>query len=142
MLRRSLFLGSLALALVPGATFMAARAASDDPAGVSVEDIRKAIVSSTGYDDAAVELMANKVQLVVTLVNSKLGEGSAAQRENEAGRIVALIQRKTSGDPQFKEIQAIHVDYVSREANGTRSRVVDRIDFIRDPAGGFRHHIT
>jgi hypothetical protein len=55
---------------------------------------------------------------------------------------VATIARTIAEKPEFKGIQAIHIDYVKREAGSGHTQTVDGIDFRRDPDGIFRHHIT
>jgi hypothetical protein len=103
---------------------------------------QQAILTATGYNPAAVELTATKVQFIVTLVNSKLVNEPASGRESEASRITAAIAGIIAEMPEFKGIQAIHVEYVSREPHGSVSRIIDGIDFRKDPQGNFQHHIT
>ena len=90
---------------------------------MSLNAVKSAVLAATGYDGKAVELTATKVQFVLTIVNSKLNGSPAAERENEATRIASKIASIIADKPEFKGIQAIHVDYVKREADsGTRRR--------------------
>ena len=77
------------------------------------------MLAATGYDGGAVELTATNVQLVVTIVNSKLNGSPAAERENEATRIAS-------------KIASIIAD----------KQRIDGIDFRKDPQGNFQHHST
>jgi hypothetical protein len=108
----------------------------------SLKKVRDAVLTATGYDGKAVELTATKVQFVITLVNSKLVGRPTVERENEAGRIASAIASKIADMPEFKGIQAIHIDYVKREPGSSRSQVIDGIDFRKDPQGDFQRHIT
>jgi hypothetical protein len=109
---------------------------------MSLDAVKSAVLAATGYDGGAVELTATNVQLVVTIVNSKLNGSPAAERENEATRIASKIASIIADKPEFKGIQGIHVDYVKREADGGHTQRIDGIDFRKDPQGNFQHHIT
>jgi hypothetical protein len=140
MLRPVLFVGGLMFALMSAAPFGGPYA---QPAqSPSLNAVKTNVLAATGYDDRTVELSATKVQFVVTIVNSKLIGGTATERENEAHRIVMTIAHSIADKPEFKGIQAIHVDYVKREAGSGHTETIDAIDFRKDPDGNFRHHIT
>jgi hypothetical protein len=144
MLRGSLFVGWLAVVLASAPAFEGAHAQSAQSQGQharSLKEVKDSVLAVTGYDGRAVEVTATKVRFVITLVNSKLVDLPAAERENEASRIVSAIATTTTDKPEFKGIQAIHVDYVKRGADG-HSRMIDGIDFRKDPQGKFQHHIT
>ena len=145
MLKRSLPIGFLALVVVFAALWKGGHAQSRLSPGqpdTSVNEVKQAILTATGYDPAAVELTATNVQFVVTVVNSKLVLGPAFKRDSEASRITAAIADVIAGMPEFRGIQAIHIDYVSRKPDGSAGRIIDGIDFRKDPQGNFRHHIT
>ena len=145
MVKRSLLIGSLASVLVFAALLEGAHPRSGllaEQLNTSLNEVKRAILVAAGYDPSAVELTATNVQFIVTLVNSKLVAGPAAQRESEASGIAAAIAGVISEMPEFKGIQAIHVDYVSRKPDGSAGRIIDGIDFRKDPQGNFQHHIT
>ena len=144
MLKRLLLIGSLAVVLVFAALSQAAytEPLSSERQSRSLGEVKQAILVATGYDPAAVELTATHVQFIVSLVNSKLAAGPASPREVEASRITAAIAGVITEMPEFKGIQAIHIAYVSRKPDGTASRIIDGIDFRKDPQGKFQHHMT
>lgn len=145
MLRQSLFVGLFAImfAITPAIENAHAQSAqSEGQHARSLKDVKDAVLSATGYNGQAVEVSATNVQFVITLVNSKLLGRSAIERENEASHIASVIARTIADKPEFKGIQAIHVDYVQREPDGGPSRTIDGIDFRKDPQGNFQHHIT
>jgi ABC-type transporter Mla subunit MlaD len=113
-----------------------------DQLRASVPGIKKAILAATGYDDDTVELVATDMDFVVTLLDSKLASGSNTARENEASKIASVIANAISGKEEFKGILAIHVDYVTREAEGGRTRTMNKIDVRRDSQGRFLHHAS
>ena len=141
MLRPSLFAGWLAFVLA-SATPLAASHAQSTQQETSLNAVKNAVVDATGYDAAAIELTATKVQFVVTIVNSKLIGGPSYQRENEARRIATTIARNVADKPEFRAIQAIHIDYVRRESGSGHTETIDGIDFRKDPQGNFQHHVT
>jgi hypothetical protein len=132
--------GALALVLASAAPL--GRPHAEPAQAVSLNLVKNDVLAATGYDDRTVELTATEVQLVVTIVNSKLISRPAIERENEGYRIVMTIAHSIADKPEFKGIQGIHVDYVKREAGSDHSERVDGIDFRKDPDGNFRHHIT
>jgi hypothetical protein len=144
MLKRSLLIGSLAVVFVVGAFSEGGHVQSLSPErqNASLSEVKQAILAATGYDPAAVELTATHVQFIVTLVNSKLASGPVSPREHEASRITAAIAGLIAEMPEYTGIQAIHIDYVSRKPDGSANRIIDGIDFRKDPQGQFRHHIT
>lgn len=113
-----------------------------DQLRASLPEVKKVILAATGYDAAAVDLAATNIDFVVTLVNSKLASGSDAARENEASKIASAIADAISGKEEFKGILALHIDYVTRDADGSHTRTVDKIDFRKDPQGRFLHHVS
>jgi hypothetical protein len=142
MMRPLLFVGGLLFVLVSAAPFGNIHAQQAQSPSMSLNAVKTDVLAATGYDDKTVELTATKVQFVVTIINSTLIGRTAAERENEANRIVATIAHSTADKPEFNSIQAIHVDYVRRDAGNGHTEKVDGIDFRRDPQGNFRHHIT
>ena len=142
MLRQSLFVGWMAFVLATAAPFGAPHAQLAQSQETSLNAVKNGVLAATGYDGGAVELTATKVQFVVTIVNSKLIDRSATERENEATRIASTIASIIADKPEFKGIQGIHVDYVKREVDGSHTQRIDGIDFRKDPQGNFQHHIT
>jgi hypothetical protein len=145
MLRRTLFVGASALVLLYGGV-----AWSQDDKGYetqlqlqarSLPEIRAAILAATGYEETSIELRPAPHQLVITVVNSKLVDGSGADRIDEATAIASAVTEATATRPQFHDIEALHIDYVRRK-EGKGTQTVDAIDFRKDPSGKFRHHVS
>jgi hypothetical protein len=144
MLTRLVRMGFLTVLLVFVASWEGTRAQPGlvGQPNTSLNEVKQAILTANGYEPAAIELTATNVQFVVTLVNSKFISGPASRRESEASRIAAAIAGVIAEVPEYKGIQAIHIDYISRKPDGSASRIIDGIDFRKDPQGKFRHHIT
>ena len=142
MLRRNLFIAGIAV--IAGTAVPSRMAASQTPTSrtATLDEVKVAVLATTGYDRKSVEIAATKVQFVVTVVNSPLADQRSADRNMEASRIASAISRTISAKADFKSIQAIHVDYVKRTADGRSTKKVDAIDFRKDPQGNFQHHIT
>jgi hypothetical protein len=143
MLRRTLLLATVSGLIAMEAQPLVGHGQSPPTEGqASIRSIKQAIASVTGYNAESIELTATSQQLVVTIVNSKLIAESGRVRESEAARIVEATVREMTSKSELKNVQAIHIDYVSREADGSHSRTIDAIDFRRTPQGAFEHHIT
>jgi hypothetical protein len=108
----------------------------------ALDAVKSAVLKETGYDRTAVEVTATKVQFVLTITNSQLNDRRHADRDLEATHIVSAIVRAMSDKPEFKSIQAVHVDYVRRESGRGQPELVDGIDFRRSANGTFQRHVT
>jgi hypothetical protein len=108
----------------------------------ALPEIKKAILAATQYESESVEVSATSLVMVVTLVNSGLALGSNADRENEARSIATAIASVSAIRQEFKGISALHIDYMTRGPDGSHSRMIDKFDFRKDPAGSFQHHIS
>jgi hypothetical protein len=117
-----------------------AQAAAADMA--SVETLKTAVLEATAYEASAVKLTASKIRLIVTIVNSMLNDATGTQRDEEATLIVSTITRYMADKPEFKGIQAMHIDYVRQKPGTTQTDVIDGIDFRKGMNGIFQKHIT
>jgi hypothetical protein len=115
---------------------------SEEQQQKSLIEVSDAVVAATGYDNRSLVLTAKGVQILVTLVNNNLMSKTADEREIEAGRIVTEISRTIFNKSGFKEIQIIQVDYVEREGADGHARMIDSLEFRRDPHGHFQHHLS
>jgi hypothetical protein len=108
----------------------------------ALPEIKNAVLAATQYESGSVEVSATSLVIVVTLVSSGQTLGSNADRENEARLIASAITRASANRREFKGISALHIDYMTREPDGSHSRMIDKFDFRKDPAGNFQHHIS
>jgi len=116
MLRQWPLIAVLTCMLATVGYFGASHAQTGQPQTGSLDAVKSAVLKETGCDRAAVELTATKLQFVLTITNSQLNDRRHADRDLEATHIVSAIVRAISDKPEFESIQAIHVDYVRREA--------------------------
>ena len=113
-----------------------------DPLRAALPEVKKVILAATGYESGSVEVSATSRDIVVTLANSSLAAGSNTGRENEARSIALAIASAIATRQEFQGIVALHIDYTTREPDGSHSRTIDKFDFRKDPAGSFQHHIS
>jgi hypothetical protein len=113
-----------------------------DELRAALPEIKKAILAATGYETGSVEVSATSLDIVVTLLNSHLAAGPNTGRENEARSIATAIASAIESRQEFNGILALHIDYTTREPDGSHSRTIDKIDFRKDPGGVFQHHIS
>ena len=106
--------------------------------------VKESILAATGYDEAAIEISTAPIQIIVTVLNSPL-IGSLvthAEREAEAAQIVRAIETAWAGSAELAAIQAVHIDYVSRQLGSDHTDAVDGIDFRRNVDGRLELHKT
>lgn len=101
-------------------------------------DLVAEVAKATAYPASEVQVTAGAYQLVVTLLNSKLA--SPSDRQEEAAKIAAAISKAIASKPQFKLVQAFHIDYINLTADRFGAHMVDAIDFRKNPAGSFVHN--
>lgn len=106
----------------------------------STAELKALVVASSGYKPADVVFIATAHQITITIINSKLTKGSAAEREDEATHIMSSIARAIKEKPAFAQLPVIHVDYVTQLRS--KRKTVQRIDFFLTPAGAFVLHKT
>ena len=145
MLRSVLLAASIIAGLLGSATFaVAADTASDAEQvkrqAVVLPKLKQSAVAATGYSDASVNVKSTAHRITVTLIDSKLVGATAREREIEASKIASAIGTSIAGKPEFGAVVIIHVDYV--QGQGSKAKIIDGIDFNRDPKGDFRHHVS
>jgi hypothetical protein len=102
--------------------------------------LQEAVAAAAGYKKTSIEVKSTAHQVTIAVVNSKLNDGSTAQRTTEASTIASACAKTIAGKSGFAGVVIIHVDYVKRVGND--STVVEGIDFNRAPDGSFRLHLT
>lgn len=103
-------------------------------------ELKKAIVETTGIDNAKLNVKSTVHQITITIIDGKLNTASRLDREAEAQKIASRIESIISSKSEFSQIAIIHVDYV--KSNGRKSKPVQGIDFNKSPAGSFPIHRT
>jgi hypothetical protein len=105
-----------------------------------IPDLKKAAVIATGYESSGIDVSSTAHRIVITVTDSKLLQATSMEREREASKIASAIAKTIAGKTPFDQVMLIRVDYVTRQ--GGQSKVVNSIDFAKDPKGVFRHHVS
>lgn len=114
-------------------------AAQTDPAmSAALPELTKGVVDVVGSENGTVTISAGAYQLVVTVLNSRLR--TATEREVEAARIAGALSKAIAAKPEFRRLQAYHIDYVTNSGDRDDAHFVDGIDFRKNPDGKFIHH--
>ena len=90
--------------------------------------------------DGTVEVSMKGNVLNVSRVNSSLNKAGHSARTTEAARIGPIVSEVLSGKADAGNIHTIRVQYLT--GSKTAPKVVDIIDFRKDPSGKFQFHIT
>lgn len=118
------------------------------PAAASVQqtavlaDIEKSIARAVGAQANTVEVSVIGNIFTVARVNSNLNEASHGARDNEATAIASIVSKEIVDKPEFRNIIAIRVQYRTRSEPPGSDKVIDTVDFRKDPTGAFQFHRT
>jgi hypothetical protein len=74
-------------------------------------------------------------QISVDINNSPLNQDTAHARLDEATKIASAIENSISGQANFSDVTAIHVNY--RKIDDHKAHVLKAYDFVQSPAGVF-----
>ena len=107
-----------------------------------LENIKKFVIQTIGAQETTVEVTISGNILIVARVNSKLNDTTHGGRNNEAIAIAPVVTKAIEGNPQFKTVHTIRVQYLVRRKVGEKGKVLDTVDFRKDPNGKFHFHET
>jgi hypothetical protein len=108
----------------------------------SLQSIRAAIMQATGVPDSSLDLkIAGKI-FVVSRINSALNQTNHSMRDGEASRIATVVAKTIGDGTPYKDIHTIRVLYVAALRPTGQQKIIDTIDFRKDPSGVFHFHRT
>lgn len=119
-------------------TTPASAAPTNAAMAVAEPQLLTAVLRATGYESRSVHVLVGRYQIVVTLVNSALS--TPMTRQVEALKIATALSNPIVASPEFKSVQAFHIDYVAETPDHAGTHLVDAFDFRRDPSGNFVFH--
>jgi hypothetical protein len=99
-----------------------------------------ALIAQKGYEADSFNIDKKAAMLTISLFDSKLLLASAQERQSEAADIVSTIQRQMTKNREFESIQTVHVDYLHSRLGKANGKLIDGIEFYRDPDGVLRYH--
>ncbi len=105
-----------------------------------IPGLQRAASTAAGYKGKEVEVKSTAHQVSIVVINGRLNDESAANREAEASRIVSAVENEIARLPEFAQVAVIHVDYLKRSVSN--SKPVQAFDFYKSPAGAFVIHRT
>ena len=146
MIRHLFAIGFMAAGLYAAATTTVL--AQTPPSGsdlqriAALENIQKSVILTVGAQEKTVEVTIRGNILTVVRVNSNLNGSSHGARNNEAQAIASVVAKGIIDSPDFKNIHTIRVQYLTRLGSSAKDRVLDTVDFRKDPNGVFQFHET
>ncbi len=108
----------------------------------TLQSIRAAIIQATGVPDASLDLRIAGKTFVVSRINSALNQVNHSARDGEASRIATVVAKAIGDGVSYKDIHTIRVLYVATLKPGGQQKILDTIDFRKDPSGVFHFHTT
>ena len=108
----------------------------------TTEGIRLAVLTNLGAPDNTVEISRSGDILNVTRVNSNMNNAIHARGEfnTEAAAIASLVSRAIADDAEYKTIHTIRVQYLNRSGSPAKDKIIDTVDFRKNPNGVFDIH--
>ena len=108
----------------------------------SLQNIRTAIIQATGVPNASVDLKVTGKIFLVTRINSTLNQTNHGARDGEASHIATVVAKTIGEGAAYKNIHTIRVLYVASLKSSRYKKIIDTVDFRRDPSGVFHFHTT
>ena len=108
----------------------------------NLQSIRAAVMQAIGAEDHSVEVSVAGKVLIVARINSTMNEAGHGARDGEASRIAPVVSTVFADKPEFKSIHTIRVQYLSRSKPNGSDKIIDTVDFRKDPSGVFSLHTT
>lgn len=108
----------------------------------TLQSIRAAIIQATGVPDASLDVKVVGKIFVVSRINSPLNEVNHSSRDGEASHIATVVAKAVGDGTSYKDIHTIRVLYVAALKRGGQQKIIDSIDFRKDPSGVFHFHAT
>ena len=108
----------------------------------SLQSVRASIVQAIEASDATVDVKVVSNIFVVSRINTVLNQANHSARDSEASQIATIAAKTIADKPEFKNIHTIRVLYVARLKSGRYEKIIDTVDFRKDPSGVFHFHTT
>ena len=105
-----------------------------------IPSLQQAAASAGKYDSSSINVKSTAHLVTIEVINSKLNNASAADRNAEASAIASAIGKAIGGKAEFSAVATIHVDYVTGPLN--TSKIVQGFVFNKNSDGTFRPHQT
>jgi hypothetical protein len=107
------------------------------------ETMRLIASRSVGMPESAFEVSSTDAVFTVLRVNSTMNASTHQGRNNEAIPIAnAIAAEFTRIGGRYSTIMSISVAYVERTGTPAHDRIIDRVEFRKNPAGRFELHMT
>jgi hypothetical protein len=108
----------------------------------ALENMQKSVIQTVGAQEKTVEVTIRGNILTVMRVNSNLNDSTHGARNNEAIAIASVVTKAIGDSPKFKDVHTIRVQYLARSDSTAKGKVLDTVDFRKDPSGKFQFHET
>ena len=105
---------------------------------VLIPKLQQAAAGAGGYESSSINLKSTAHQVTIEVINSKLNNASATDRNAEASAIASAIGKAIGGKSEFSAVVTIHIDYVA--GLGNPAKTVQGFVFNKNPDGTFKSH--
>jgi hypothetical protein len=110
--------------------------------GALLDTIQLSVSKAIAAQEKTVEISIGDNILTALRVNSNQNDTSHAGRNNEAVAIAKIVSAAIANRPEYADITTIRVQYLSRDSATADAKVIDTVDFRKNPTGIFEIHLT
>ena len=139
-MKRAIWLAAVVASLLAIFSFWAPSGAQSTE--TSLQSVRTAIVQAIAASDPTLDVKVMGNIFVVSRINTDLNQANHSARDSEASRIATVAAKTIADKPEFKNIHTIRVLYVASLKSGRYEKIIDTVDFRKDPGGVFHFHAT
>jgi hypothetical protein len=139
-MKRAIWLAAVVASLLAIFSFWAPSGAQSTE--TSLQSVRTAIVQAIAASDPTLDVKVMGNIFVVSRINTDLNQANHSARDSEASRIATVAAKTIADKPEFKNIHTIRVLYVASLKSGRYEKIIDTVDFRKDPSGVFHFHTT
>ena len=137
--RRLLAAGAMVLLSI---TLISSKSIEAQTRDSHLQSIRASIIQAIGAEASTVDVSITGNVFSVIRVNSNMNGAGHGARDGEASRIAPVVYKAFADKPDFRNIHTIRVLYLDRSKPSRAPKVIDRVDFRKDPSGVFVFHTT
>lgn len=132
----------MAYVIVTFASCSAYAATTEEVIKINNEEIRLAVVKTIGAGDQTVEIAVEDHVFKVLRVNGNMTKSNHQGINNEAKSIASVVSKNITDKAEYADILAIRIEYVKRSGTQGKNKVIDSVNFRKDPKGAFILHTT
>ena len=107
-----------------------------------LDNVQASIIKTITAQENTVEVTLVDSVLTILRVNSNQNASSHGGRNNEAKSIADVVANALVNDETHASVHDIRVQYVKRNTSHSKVKVIDTVEFRKNPNGTFEMHTS